>query len=178
MRWIAPILSFTAEEIWEHMPGARSDTVFTEEWYDRLQPMEADQPMNAAYWNRILAVRKALNKQIEALRNDKAIKGSLTAEADFYAEGGVREDLEALGDELRFVMITSAARVHPAAARPAEAAETEVEGLWLRVRPTDKPKCVRCWHHRDDVGANPDYPDLCGRCVENVAGEGEVRCFA
>ena len=178
VRWIAPILSFTAEEIWEHMPGARSETIFTEEWYAQLQPMDAQQPMNADYWNRVLAVRKALNKQIETLRNDKVLKGSLTAEVDFYAEGQVLDDLQALGDELRFVMITSEARVHPAGDRPVDAAETDVAGLWLRVQPTDKPKCVRCWHHRDDVGTHPEYPDLCRRCVENVAGKGEVRRFA
>ncbi|WP_294948979.1 isoleucine--tRNA ligase [Sulfurivirga sp.] len=179
VRWIAPILSFTAEEIWGHMPGARDETVFVAEWYDHLTPLDEQQPMNSAYWADILAVRKAVNKVLEDMRNAGEIKGSLTAELDLYAEGPLHERLAALGDELRFVMITSEATVRPASSRPDTAVAAEgLEGLWIVARPTDKPKCVRCWHHRADVGAHADYPDLCGRCVENVAGEGEVRRFA
>ncbi len=179
VRWIAPILSFTAEEIWGHMPGARDETVFVAEWYDRLTPLDEQQPMNSAFWADILAVRKAVNKVLEDMRNAGEIKGSLTAEVDLYAEGVLHERLAALGDELRFVMITSEATVQPASARPETAVAAEgLEGLWIVARPTDKPKCARCWHHRADVGAHPGYPDLCGRCVENVAGEGEVRRFA
>ncbi|HID00884.1 MAG TPA: isoleucine--tRNA ligase, partial [Piscirickettsiaceae bacterium] len=179
VRWIAPILSFTAEEIWRHMPGDRSDTIFTEEWYTGLAALDEEAPMNSAFWDAILTVRKAVNKQLEALRNAGQIKGSLTAEITLYAEEGLYDKLAALGDELRFVMITSEARVRPAAERPHSAvAAEECAGLWIEAKPTDKPKCVRCWHHRDDVGTHGDYPDLCGRCVENVAGAGEVRRFA
>ncbi|HIQ40062.1 MAG TPA: isoleucine--tRNA ligase [Sulfurivirga caldicuralii] len=179
VRWIAPILSFTAEEIWRHMPGDRSDTIFTEEWYTGLTALDEEAPMNSAFWDAILTVRKAVNKQLEALRNAGQIKGSLTAEITLYAEEGLYDKLAALGDELHFVMITSEARVRPAAERPHSAvAAEECAGLWIEAKPTDKPKCVRCWHHRDDVGTHGDYPDLCGRCVENVAGAGEMRRFA
>jgi isoleucyl-tRNA synthetase len=81
---------------------------------------------------------------------------------------------------LRFVLITSYARVHDIAARPDAAVKADVPGLqlWLRVTPSAHAKCVRCWHHREDVGGNPEHPELCGRCVENVAGEGEQRRYA
>lgn len=179
VRWIAPILSFTAEEIWRYMPGARGESVFLEEWYAGLVALDENQALNTAYWTRLLAVRKAVNKQLEAMRNAGEIKGSLTAEMALYAAAPLYEDLARLGEELRFVMITSEAQVFPADVRPegAQAAEG-VDGLWIVAKPTDKPKCARCWHHRADVGANPDYPDLCSRCVTNVAGEGEVRRFA
>ncbi len=179
VRWIAPILSFTAEEIWRYMPGQREETIFTEEWYDGLVPLDEDQALNSAYWTRLLSVRKAVNKQLEAMRNAGEIKGSLTAEITLYAESPLYEDLIRLGGELRFVMITSDAKVFPAEARPevAQAAEG-IAGLWIVASPTDKPKCVRCWHHRADVGVDADYPDLCSRCVTNVSGEGEVRRFA
>ena len=113
------------------------------------------------------------------MRNAGEIKGSLTAEIDLYAEGSLYEHLAALGEELRFVMITSEATAHPASERPDAAVAAEgLDGLWIVARPTDKPKCARCWHHRADVGTHVDYPDLCGRCVDNVAGNGEVRRFA
>ena len=179
VRWIAPILSFTAEEIWRYMPGQREETIFTEEWYDGLVHLDEDQALNSAYWTCLLSVRKAVNKQLEAMRNAGEIKGSLTAEITLYVEPPLYEDLMRLGDELRFVMITSDAKVFPAEDRPevAQAAEG-IAGLWIVASPTDKPKCVRCWHHRADVGADADYPDLCSRCVTNVSGEGEVRRFA
>ena len=86
--------------------------------------------------------------------------------------------LDKLGDELRFVLITSYASLHELAAKPAEATVSDMEGLYLVARPTDYDKCVRCWHHREDVGSNPDHPELCGRCVENVEGAGESRRYA
>jgi isoleucyl-tRNA synthetase len=90
------------------------------------------------------------------------------------------ETLQAFGDELRFVFITSAARVHPASNRPADAAaaeEGEANSAWIVVKPTAATKCVRCWHKREDVGHDSRHPELCGRCVTNVEGPGEVRRF-
>jgi isoleucyl-tRNA synthetase len=99
---------------------------------------------------------------------------------DLYADAQTVELLRALEDELRFVLITSYARVHEAAERSDEAVKADNPGsqLWVRVAPSKHQKCVRCWHHREDVGANPEHPELCGRCVENVAGEGEQRRYA
>jgi isoleucyl-tRNA synthetase len=100
---------------------------------------------------------------------------------DLYAAPAVRAALAPLGEELRFVLITSAARVHPAEERPAEAiaAGTPLEAsLWIVVKPTAATKCVRCWHRREDVGSDPSHPELCARCAVNVDGPGEIRRFA
>jgi isoleucyl-tRNA synthetase len=177
-RWIAPILSFTAEEIWQAIPGERSKTVFVSQWYDQLTALDENSEMNSAYWERIMQVRSAVAKQLEALRKEGAIKGSLTAEVTLYADEPLYSDLQKLEDELRFVLITSYAHVLPISDKPEEAVESELPGLWMEVKPTDKPKCERCWHHRAEVGTNPEHPDLCQRCIDNVYGEGEKRHYA
>ena len=99
---------------------------------------------------------------------------------DLYCNEDLAEDLGRIGDELRFFLITSYARVHPLVARPEDSVEVQINGrpLAIRVLPSVHPKCVRCWHHREDVGANAAHPDLCGRCVTNVEGPGEVRKYA
>ncbi len=179
-RWLAPILSFTAEEIWRHLPGARGPSVFLTTWYEGLFVVGDEEPLNAAYWERLLAVRETVGKELEKLRVVGGIGSGLDAEVDLYCEGALAEDLGRIGDELRFFLITSYARVHPLAARPTEAVEVLVEGRPLAVRaaPSAHAKCVRCWHHRADVGQHAEHPELCGRCVENVVGEGEARWFA
>ena len=134
--------------------------------------------MGRAFWDRLLGVRMAVSKELERLRVAGGVGSSLDAEVDLYCDSSLRDDLLALKDELRFVLITSYARVHPLVERPEHAVDTEVEGLALAVSPCDHPKCVRCWHHREDVGSSPEHPELCGRCVDNVAGEGEKREFA
>ncbi len=125
-------------------------------------------------------MREAVSKELEKLRVAGGIGSSLDAEVDLYADAETAGLLRALEDELRFVLITSYARVHDAAARPAEAVVAGDPGrqLWLRVAPSEHAKCVRCWHHREDVGANPEHPELCGRCIENIAGDGELRRYA
>ncbi|HQA25407.1 MAG TPA: isoleucine--tRNA ligase [Candidatus Competibacteraceae bacterium] len=179
-RWLAPILSFTAEEIWRHLPGARSPSVFLTTWYTGLPAASAADAFDAAYWERLIGVREAVSKELEKLRIAGGIGSGLDAEVDLYCDGALAADLSRIGDELRFFLITSYARVHPLADQPAEAVETQSEGqtLAIRVTPSAHPKCVRCWHHREDVGHDPEHPDLCGRCVENVAGGGEARRYA
>jgi isoleucyl-tRNA synthetase len=177
-RWLAPILSFTAEEIWQHIPGGRSESVFLETWYQGLFALAADEPMNEAFWARVIDVRDAVSRELERLRVAGSIGSSLDAEVDLYCEGPLAEALARLQDELRFVLITSYARVHPLAHRPGHAVATDDPGLWLVATPSAHAKCVRCWHHRDDVGSSAEYPDLCGRCVQNVAGGGEIRRYA
>jgi len=177
VRWIAPILSFTADEIWQHMPGRRGDTVFYETWYEGLAELPEDADMGRDYWHRIQAVKEAVNKCLEEARARGEIRGSLSAEVTLYCEGDLASALNRLGEELRFVLITSAARVCPVS--EAEGAEqTALEGLLVRVEPTRHAKCERCWHHREDVGSHERYPDLCGRCVSNIEGPGEERAFA
>jgi len=177
-RWLAPILSFTADEIWQYIPGARDPSVFTAVWYDGLFALDAGDPFDRDFWAQVLAVRTAVGKQLELARTRDLIGAALDAEIDLYAAPELRDRLSRLGDELRFVLITSEARVHPLGERPADAVDTELNGLSLRVTASTHAKCVRCWHHRADVGTDAEHPELCGRCVENVAGTGETRRFA
>ncbi|MGQ9660499.1 MAG: isoleucine--tRNA ligase [Thermochromatium sp.] len=177
-RWLAPILSFTADEIWATIPGERAETIFTETWYEGLFAFDADEWLDRAVWDQVIAVRLAIGPALEMARRDGAIGSSLDAELDLYASETLLQVLERFEDELRFVLIVSEVRLHPLADRPEEAITTELDGLAVRVRTSAHAKCVRCWHHRADVGVNPDHPELCGRCVENVVGCGEVRRFA
>jgi isoleucyl-tRNA synthetase len=178
VRWLAPILSFTADEIWPYMPGRRGPSVFLETWYDRWPEVGAADGLDDKFWNEILAVRTAVSRELERLRIAGGIGSSLDAEVDLYCESALAARLGRLGDELRFVFIASYARVHDSDARPREAVATDVKGLYVKVAPSDHPKCVRCWHHREDVGRHKDHPLICGRCVENAAGAGEARRYA
>ena len=181
-RWIAPIMSFTADEIWQTLPApagnARAESVFLATWYTELLELDAADPMGRDYWTQIRAVKDAVNKRIEEERNAGKVKGGLATEVDLYCDGALSQALTALGEELRFVLICSSARVHAAASASGEARASDLSGLSLQVAATGKTKCERCWHHRDTVGSVEKYPDLCDRCVENVDGAGEVRHFA
>ncbi|POQ01849.1 isoleucine--tRNA ligase [Pseudomonas syringae] len=178
VRWIAPILAFTADELWQFLPGERNESVMLNTWYEGLTEMPADFDMDRAYWERIMAVKTSVNKEMENLRAAKAIGGNLQAEVTLYAEESLVADLSKLSNELRFVLITSTASVAPFASAPADAVVTEVAGLKLKVLKSSHAKCARCWHHREDVGANPEHPEICGRCVDNISGAGEVRHYA
>ncbi len=176
-RWIAPILSFTAEELWAFIPGEHTESVFFETWYPF--PPEIIDEMDDDYWQQVLKVRVACSKEMEKLRVDKTIGSSLDAEVDLYCDEPLKAVLTKLGDELRFVLITSEVNLHELSDKPAEAVEIEdMPGLALTVKASEHTKCVRCWHHRDDVGQNSEHPELCGRCVDNVSGDGEVRHYA
>jgi isoleucyl-tRNA synthetase len=178
VRWLAPILSFTAEEIWRFMPGARAESVFFTTWAE-LPAGEA--AATTVDWPAVLAVRAGVLRELERLRVAGAIGAPLDAVVELYATPEVRKALTPLGDELRFVLITSEAHVHPAESRPADAvpADPAAEtGAWLRVHASTATKCVRCWHKRADVGSDAQHPELCGRCVVNLDGAGETRRFA
>ena len=176
VRWIAPILSFTAEEIWQLVPGERAQSVFMSTWYEGPEPL-ADEPYGPVFWQRATALVDRVKEAIEPRRASKEIRGSLDAEV-FIAprNDAARELLAAFGDELRFLLIVSEATVTEGGEAPDDAVRTEDYLIW--VRPSEAEKCVRCWHRRVDVGVNPDHPELCGRCVENVDGPGEVRRMA
>ena len=184
VRWLAPILSFTAEEIWQVLPGEREDSVFLSTWYE-LPPAfypegEILLRMGADFWDKIILVRDAVSKELEKLRVAGDIGSPLDAEVDLYADEETMVLLQALEDELRFVLITSYARVHPFEESPDEAVDGKLAGMKLRIRVTASAyeKCIRCWHHREDVGAEAGHSQLCGRCVINVTGDGEVRRYA
>ncbi len=176
VRWLAPVLTFTAEEIWRHMPGKRSESVFLEKWH--ALPALPERALDMPFWNEVTAVRQAVAKELEKLRVAGDIGSGLDAEVDLYGDDSWQEWLRRLGDELRFVFITSYARVHGLDEKTSGAVETEIKGLYVRVAPSAHPKCIRCWHHREDVGANQEHPQICGRCVQNVAGSGETRSYA
>ena len=179
-RWIAPILSFTAEEIWSYLPGKRSESVFLETWYGVTQEA-LQEHMDMAFWSQVIEVREVVNKELEKLRVAGGIGSGLDAEVDLWCGRELYDRLAKLGDELRFALITSYARLHDTSNTAAEAVHfklTNGDELWVAVRPSDHAKCVRCWHHRSDVGINADHPELCGRCVDNVTGGGEQRRFA
>ncbi|MCI0915400.1 isoleucine--tRNA ligase [Pseudomonas putida] len=178
VRWIAPILAFTADEIWQYLPGERNESVMLNAWYQGLTELPEGTELDRAYWDRVMAVKAAVNKELENQRAAKVIGGNLQAEVTLFAEEGLSADLGKLGDELRFVLITSAASVVPFAQAPADAVATEVEGLKLKVVKSGHTKCGRCWHFRADVGSHPEHPEICSRCVDNLSGSGEVRHYA
>lgn len=177
VRWLAPILSFTAEEIWRALPGVRPESVFMSRWAEFPELPGED----GIDWEALIALRSAVTRELERLREQGAIGAPLDAEVDVHCSAGQYARLSVLGEELRFVLITSAARVHESGAPPGDAvaAGTAAQsGVWIRVRPSQERKCVRCWHHRPDVGSDARHPELCARCVTNIDGPGESRRFA
>ena len=178
VRWIAPILAFTADELWQYLPGERNESVMLNTWYQGLSELPEGIELDRAYWERVMAVKAAVNKELENQRSAKAIGGNLQAEVTLFADESLGNDLVKLGNELRFVLITSAASVAPFVEAPADAVVTDVAGLKLKVVKSGHAKCGRCWHFRADVGINPAHPEICGRCVDNISGSGEVRHYA
>ncbi|ODB94996.1 isoleucine--tRNA ligase [Candidatus Thiodiazotropha endoloripes] len=176
VRWLAPILSFTADEIWQSIPGERSESVFLETWYEGLYALDQDDRFNADYWQQIINLREAVSKAMESFRAEG--NSSLDADVTIYANDELIDALAQLEDELRFVLITSDARALPMAQKPDQVELDETLGVGVQVTASAHAKCVRCWHHREDVGSHAEHPELCGRCVENVSGTGEPRRFA
>ncbi|RFA30353.1 isoleucine--tRNA ligase [Alkalilimnicola ehrlichii] len=180
VRWLAPILSFTAEEIYSNIPGERNESVFLGTWYDQLSPL-ADTELDSAFWEQIIRVREAVGKELENLRATDKLGGSLEAEVDLFLPEPLLQTLGKLEDELRFVLITSYARIHPEQAKPEEAVEaklTDGTTIYIQAKRSEHTKCVRCWHRREDVGQHATHPELCGRCATNVEGPGEQRRYA
>jgi isoleucyl-tRNA synthetase len=177
-RMIAPILSFTADEIWQNIPGQRAESVFLSNFDEAPALLPESEDFSDSFWQQVMAVKSAVNKELEARRAEKLVGSGLSAEVDLYCEADLAATLARLQEELRFVLIVSRASIHEAAAAPAEAVASEVPGLKLQVSASAFSKCERCWHHRPDVGKHAGHPGLCERCIENVEGEGEQRRFA
>ncbi|WP_368648578.1 isoleucine--tRNA ligase [Castellaniella ginsengisoli] len=161
LRWMAPFLSFTAEEAWKII--GNGDSIFLETF---TSLPEGDEALRAK-WARIREIRDQVNKDIETVRTEGKVGASLQAEVTVAAQAEDLALLHSLEDDLKFVFITSAAQ-----------AVAGDDALQITVQATQHPKCGRCWHHRADVGRDPAHPELCGRCVDNLHGDGETRAHA
>ncbi len=157
LRWMAPFLSFTAEEAWKVFGD--SESIFLETYTD----LPAGDEALLAKWARLREIRDVVNKDIEAVRTEGRVGSSLQAEVSVSAQPEDLALLQSLGDDLKFVFITSAAEALAG------------EALQAAVTPSSHAKCDRCWHYRADVGINPEHPSLCGRCDSNLHGAGEER---
>ncbi len=160
LRWMAPFLSFTAEEAWKVFDGG--DSIFTQTYWNFVKPDDA----LLAKWTRIRELRDAVNKEIEALRAAGGVGSSLQANVNVTVPAADHALLATLGEDLKFVLITSVAELAEGAA------------LQVAVRASSATKCERCWHWRDDVGHDAAHPGLCGRCTSNLYGAGETRTVA
>ncbi|MGZ8143156.1 MAG: isoleucine--tRNA ligase [Methylosarcina sp.] len=178
VRWLAPITSYTADEIWQYIPGKRSESIFLETWYRDLVKLDPGSPLNLELWQKVMSVRTAVSKELEKSRVKGDIGSSLNAEVELYCNDDYYSALNQMDDELHFIFITSNASVMAEKFSPEDAVATEVDGVKVKIVVSEHKKCVRCWHQRYDVGEHPEHPELCGRCVENVAGDGENRKFA
>jgi isoleucyl-tRNA synthetase len=176
VRWLAPILSFTAEEVWGYLPGARAESVFHATWH-QLPAV----PAAAIDWEALLALRADVARELEKLREAGAIGAPLDARVTVYCLAAQQPRFAALGDELRFLLITSEAQVREVEAPPPGAVAAVGAGggggVWIAVAPATDAKCVRCWHRRPDVGSDARHPLLCARCVTNIEGPGEQRKY-
>ncbi len=172
VRWLSPILSFTSEEIWQFLPGASNESIFLQTWYENLEG-DFDSPVIETSRD----INTHLRKELEEMRRNKVIGSSLDAEVDIYCKDEDYQNLLDLKDELRFIFITSEARVNELSSKPSDAKEID-SSIAIKVYKSKHQKCVRCWHHRPEIGHNKKHNDLCDRCIENVSGKGENRAFA
>ncbi|MDX1915259.1 MAG: isoleucine--tRNA ligase [Methylophilus sp.] len=173
MRLMAPILSFTADEIWQTLSLSQEATVFEEMWYT-LPQIDNQITLNDRWYN-LRQIRAEVMKELEKLRMSGDIGSSLQSEVDIYVGSSTHKQLKDIDEELSFVMITSKARLIKGRV---EAKDSEFEGIKVEAKPLKYTKCDRCWHYREDVGSHAEHPTICGRCVSNLFGTGEVRKYA
>lgn len=176
-RLIAPILSFTADEIWQNIPGSREESVFLSNFADGIADYAELGAFPDTFWQQLLAVKTVVNKELEAKRAAKEVGASLSAEVDIYCDDALATSLASLKSELKFALIVSRVAVHPLSEAPADSSPTDLDNVKLAVCASEHEKCERCWHHTEDIGQSADHPTLCQRCVVNVDGEGEPRDF-
>jgi isoleucyl-tRNA synthetase len=180
VRWLAPILSFTAEEIWQLMPGERGESVLFETWYEGLEALQ-ESAEQRKFWDDLLNIRQGLGVHLEQMRRDGNIGSSLDAAVDLYLPDALVAECAKFGEELRFFFITSELSVVPQGGMPKATQLMQFKegpSFGVSVRPSENAKCIRCWHHRPDVGKNPEHPEICSRCVSNLpGGPGENRHY-
>jgi len=175
VRWLAPILSFTAEEAWSYLPGIPNESVFFNTWHQF--PAGAER-VSAINWPALIALKADVARELERLRTLGSLGSSMEADVTVFVPDALAGQFAAMHDELRFLLITGDAKVAPSNTLPATAVKASQEEVWIEVKPSTSPKCVRCYQLRADVGSNPNHPQICSRCVSNVEGPGEERRFA
>ncbi|MGA7965541.1 MAG: isoleucine--tRNA ligase [Gammaproteobacteria bacterium] len=191
VRWLAPILCFTAEEVWNHLPGERAASVMLTQWHALPEVSIED-----VDWKRVFAIREALLPLIEQLRREDVLGSGLEAEVDLYVKAQHLQSLKKLEGELRFVYIVSTVRLHPFEEAPPDAHDIQaatgqnslpeasdttppLEIVYKAVvKPSTNARCERCWHRRPEVGTLSDHPMLCARCTGNIGNEPETRHWA
>jgi isoleucyl-tRNA synthetase len=188
VRWLAPVLSFTAEEIWPLIPGERGESVMFETWYGGLEALQGS-AQQRIFWEDIKRIRRDVSGQLEVMRQDKKIGGSLDAEVNLLLPTELLDQYGPLAGELRFFFLTSECRLLDQflTAADAAAAGRDVVNVarvgedtitQVEILASEHKKCIRCWHHRPDVGSVPEHPEICGRCLQNLpGGAGEVRRY-
>jgi len=175
VRWIAPILSFTADEMWQFLPGERAGDVLFTTWYAGLAPLSDDCALKPADIEQLMALRIAVSRVLEPMRAAGVVGASLQAEVTLYLDDAGLQRLATVADELRFFFITSRLTLAPIAEKPDSAFRADGADAWIVASATSNAKCIRCWHYVDDIGSHSEHPEICGRCVDNVQGGGEVR---
>jgi isoleucyl-tRNA synthetase len=175
VRWLAPILSFTAEEAWGYLPGIPNESVFLNVWHQF--PAGAER-ISSIDWASLIALKADVARELERLRTLGSIGSSMEAEVTVFVPDALAPRFAMMRDELRFLLITGQAVVATTAAIPGNAVKATQEDLWIEVKPSSHAKCVRCYQLRSDVGSDSRHPEICARCVLNVEGPGEERYFA
>lgn len=180
VRWIAPILSFTAEEIYSHLPSLeKQESVFLSNWFDDFPRLPKDTKMGLDFWADILLVRAEVNRLLEEKRNQKVLGSALEAEIKIYTKGVLYDKLMQLEEELRFVLIISKVEVLPLEQAPVDITQSNLKEVKIDIFASKHKKCVRCWSYLVDVGTNKIHPNLCARCIANLPdGTGEIRKYA
>ncbi len=172
---LAPIISFTADEIWQYIPGNKSDSVFLETWYDAWPELKE---VDMEFWQELQVIRDEVNKALENSRKEGVIGSALAAEITIYANTKAKSILEKLGDEARFVFITSKVTIADFKDKVESSVCNQELQIAVAVVASSAEKCARCWHRLDSVGQNLEHPELCVRCVDNIEGNDEQRLFA
>ncbi|XBC38313.1 MAG: isoleucine--tRNA ligase [Buchnera aphidicola (Floraphis meitanensis)] len=178
IKWITPILSFTADELWNYIPGKKNEFVFTEEWFNQLFYLNDDNIMNNQYWNELLIIRNEVNKILDDIRKNQKLGNSLESSITLYVNNNIRKKLELLQDELKFLFLTSEIQIKNYSSAPNYAIKSKsIKYLKIYVTKINGEKCMRCWHIIPNIKNIDTKLKLCKRCISNITGQGEIRKF-
>ncbi|WP_343377747.1 isoleucine--tRNA ligase [Buchnera aphidicola (Formosaphis micheliae)] len=178
VRWIAPILSFTADEIWNYLPGKREKYVFTEEWFNGLQNLHHTTKINDTLWSELIAIKNEVNLILEQSRINQIIGTSLETSIILYVDKNLFQKLSTLGHELKFMLLTSESTIKDYMLAPYNAIKSKhIKNFKILLKKHTGKKCHRCWHYFNNFSEHGQYPHLCNRCVTNIFGYGEKREF-